>query len=375
MAGRTTHRALIYIMKQTAAARLIAFYLPQFHPTPENDAWWGKGFTEWTNVARAKPLFKGHYQPRLPGELGFYDLRIPEVRQAQADLAREYGVEGFCYWHYWFSGRRLLDRPFAEVLASGSPDFPFCLAWANETWRGFSFDPSGNRNILIEQTYDGIEEYTAHFMALLPAFTDKRYIRVKGKPLFMIYKPLADPEIKVFMATWQRLASEHGLGGIYFVGHQNEMGDTVDTILATGVDAVNTCRLFAYNAQRSFFKRVLGQLNKVFRSVRLVYPYRLVARHFIDTVQDSRSNVFPSIIPSWDHAPRSGRRAFVVSGSTPELFEQHVRQAVDAVSSKDPEDRLIFIKSWNEWAEGNYVEPDARWGRGYLEALGRAVKK
>ena len=355
--------------------RLIAYYLPQFHPTPENDAWWGRGFTEWTNVARAKPLYAGHYQPRLPGELGFYDLRVPEVRKAQADLAREYGVEGFCYWHYWFSGRRLLNRPFDEVLASGEPDFPFCLAWANETWRGFSFDPSGNRNVLMEQTYDGTEEYTAHFMALLPAFRDRRYIRVDGKPLFVVYKPLADPAIKEFVAAWRRLAEEHGLGGIYFVGHLNDLGDRVDDILEAGFDAVNTCRLFAYNARRSFFKRVLGQLNKVFRSVRLVYPYRVVAPHFVDRAEDSRNEVFPSLIPSWDHSPRSGRRAFVVSGSTPELFERHTDEVLEVVAPKPPERQIVFIKSWNEWAEGNYMEPDARWGRGYLEALGRALKK
>lgn len=357
------------------SVRLIAYYLPQFHPTPENDAWWGKGFTEWTNVTRAKPLYPGHYQPRLPGELGFYDLRLPEVRQAQAELAREYGIEGFCYWHYWFSGQRLLHRPFDEVLAGGEPDFPFCLAWANETWRGFSFDPSGKRNILIEQTYDGVAEYTAHFMALLPAFRDRRYIRVDDKPLFVIYKPLADPQIKVFIATWRRLAAEHGLGDLFFVGHLNEMSDRVDDILASGVDAVNTCRLFAYNARRSFFQRVVGQLNKVFRSVRLVYPYRTVYPHFVDKEEDRREEVFPSLIPSWDHSPRSGRRAFVVSGSTPALFERHTDEVFDVVSHKSPEHQLVFIKSWNEWAEGNYMEPDARWGRGYLEALDRSLKK
>lgn len=356
-------------------ARVIAFYLPQFHPTPENDEWWGKGFTEWTNVAKAKPMFPGHYQPRLPGELGFYDLRIPEVRQSQADMAREYGVEGFCYWHYWFGGgKRLLEMPFNEVLRTCEPDFPFCLAWANETWKGFAHGASG-RNVLIEQHYGGVEDYTAHFMALLPAFRDKRYIQVDDKPLFMIYKPLASPEVLVFMDVWRKLAIEHGLKGIYFVGHANENGVSADQILSTGVDAVNTTRLFAYNAQRSFFKRVLGQFNKVFRGVRLVYPYEKVSRFFIDKKEDSRAEVFPSIIPSWDHSPRSGRRAFVLTGSTPDLFERHVAEVFKTVDSKDPDRRIVFIKSWNEWAEGNYMEPDARWGRAYLDALGRELQR
>lgn len=170
-------------------ARIIAFYLPQYHPIPENDAWWGKGFTEWTNVGKAKPLYRGHYQPRVPADLGYYDLRVPETRQAQADMARSYGVEGFMYWHYWFGGgKRLLERPFNEVLASGEPDFPFALAWANETWKGFAHGLA-NRNTLIEQRYLGEQDYIDHFHAVLPAFRDRRYITVDGKPLFMVYKP------------------------------------------------------------------------------------------------------------------------------------------------------------------------------------------
>lgn len=170
-------------------ARLLALYLPQFHPIPENDLWWGKGFTEWTNVGKAQRYFRNHYQPRVPADLGYYDLRVAETRQAQADMAREYGVEGFVYWHYWFgNGKRLLERPFNEVLACGEPDFPFALAWANESWRGFAHGIT-NRNMLIEQLYGGVEDYTAHFRAVLPAFRDHRYITVDGKPLFMIYKP------------------------------------------------------------------------------------------------------------------------------------------------------------------------------------------
>jgi Glycosyltransferase WbsX len=199
------------------SARLIAFYLPQFHPTPENDEWWGAGFTEWTNVARARPLFPGHYQPRLPADLGFYDLRVPEVRAAQAQLARNAGIEGFCYWHYWFAGRRMLDRPFNEVLASGEPDFPFCLAWANDSWRSHWY--GSEKRTLIDQTYPGRADHERHFHALLPAFHDPRYIRVHDRPLFTIFRPENLPDSGEFIELWQDLAARNGLKGIHFVAH------------------------------------------------------------------------------------------------------------------------------------------------------------
>jgi lipopolysaccharide biosynthesis protein len=189
------------------SVRVIASYLPQFHPIPENDEWWGKGFTEWTNVGKAKPLFRGHYQPKVPADLGYYDLRLPETRQAQADLAKEYGVEAFCYWHYWFgNGRRLLERPFNEVLTSGKPDFPFCLGWANHSWEDKQFSKEGTNRMLMEQLYPGEADYINHFNALLPAFKDKRYIRVDDKPLFMIYAPFLFNDVSNFISLWQKLA-------------------------------------------------------------------------------------------------------------------------------------------------------------------------
>src|SRR3990170_1056122 len=198
-----------------ADVKLICFYLPQFHPTPENDAWWGKGFTEWRNVAKAKPLFPGHYQPHLPADLGFYDLRLPEARQAQADIARQYGIHGFCYYHYWFAGRRLLERPFNEVVVSGEPEFPFCLCWANQSWTGIWHGTP--KRILIEQTYPGIEDHRQHFETLLSAFHDKRYLKVEGKPLFVVYSPMDLPDSPRVMELWRELAVRAGLPGLFFV--------------------------------------------------------------------------------------------------------------------------------------------------------------
>ena len=356
-------------------ARVIAFYLPQYHPIPENDQWWGKGFTEWTNVGKAKALFKGHYQPRVPADLGYYDLRVPEIRKAQADMAREYGVEGFCYWHYWFgNGKRLIERPFNEVLTSGEPDFPFCLAWANETWKGFDHGLK-NRNVLIEQLYPGVEDYTAHFYEVLPAFKDKRYITVEDKPLFMIYKALADPQIKSFISVWRELAVLNGLKGIYFVGHNNESKETVD-LLAIGVDAINTTRLNGYIVtKRSFAKKVFGKINRILKNVPYVYPYKTMAESFIVPEIDKVENVYPSIIPGWDHTPRSGREGLVMTDATPEHFEKHVKEVIKVISNKKEEHKIVFIKSWNEWAEGNYMEPDLKWGRQFLEVLKRQIIK
>lgn len=356
-------------------ARVIALYLPQYHPIPENDAWWEPGFTEWTNVGKAKPLFRGHYQPHLPTELGYYDLRVPETRQAQADMARRYGIEGFCYWHYWFgNGKQLLERPFQEVLSSGKPDFPFCLAWANESWKGVYHGLSG-RAILMEQHYPGVDDYVNHFLHVLPAFKDNRYITVDGKPLFMIYRPLADPEVKIFIQTWRRLAEENGLPGIYFVGHNNELCYTADQVLTTGVDAVNTAGISRYITGRSFLQKLQGRLWRcmIGRPNQMIIKYKLASRFFLNKEEDARENVFPTIIPNWDNTPRTAEHGVVMHQSTPELFGRHVQEAVSLIRHKLPEHRILFLKSWNEWAEGNYMEPDRKWGGAYLQTLQRII--
>jgi hypothetical protein len=351
-------------------ARVIALYLPQYHPIPENDQWWGKGFTEWTNVGKAKPLFKNHYQPRVPKDLGYYDLRVPETRKAQADMAREYGVEGFCYWHYWFgNGKRLIERPFNEVVNSGEPDFPFCLAWANESWKGFDHGLK-NRNMLIEQLYPGEEDYTNHFYELLPAFKDKRYIQVQGKPLFMIYKPLASEEIKTFIKVWRKLAKENGLEDFYFIGHSNNSTVSVEDVLKNGVDAVNTVRLDYYQIkERGQFERLVQNLRKQFLSTAQRYSYKKVSKSFVAPEIDTKDNVYPSIVSGWDHTPRSHKEGLVLTDFTPENFDTHVQDVLKIVENKPDEHKIVFIKSWNEWAEGNYMEPDIKWGLKFLEVL------
>ena len=353
--------------------RILAAYLPQFHPIPENDQWWGKGFTEWTNVGKAKALFKGHYQPRVPADLGYYDLRLPEVRQQQADLARAYGIEGFCYWHYWFgNGKRLLERPFNEVLESGKPDFPFCLSWANHSWQDKQFSKEGTERMLMEQVYGGEEDYLQHFYAVLPAFKDKRYIRVDNKPLFQIYIPLKFPEIEKFITCWQTEAKKNGLDGIHFVGHTHVETD-YEEIIKKGFDAINIVRLYHFHKyQYSLLERALIKVKRVWFKHGGIFDYEKLSRYFSDK-NDSRNDWYPTMIPNWDHSPRSGRRGNIFVNSTPQHFKKHAKAVLESVKEKKKEHRIVFLKSWNEWAEGNYMEPDLKFGHGYLQALKEAI--
>ncbi len=358
--------------KQTKA-RVLAYYLPQYHPIPENDEWWGKGFTEWTNVGKAKPLFPGHYQPHVPADLGYYDLRVPETRQAQADMARQYGIEGFVYWHYWFgNGKRLLERPFNEVLESGKPDFPFALAWANQTWQGFNFGINNTRNALIKQTYPGNSDFINHFNVVLPAFKDRRYITCDGKPIFIIYQPLDIPNTQEFILLWQKLALQNGLPGIYFIGLENgyftesEGLEYKKQLESVGFDAINYMRL--HPNKQSFWQLQFHRLTSYIFRWPNIYRYKNQMKWFSNDT-DRDENAIPCIIPNWDHTPRSGKRGMVFVGSTPKLFRQHIHEVFERIKHKPYDKRFVIIKSWNEWAEGNYLEPDLKWGTQYLEAL------
>ncbi len=354
-------------------AKIIAFYLPQFHPISENDTWWGKGFTEWTNVGKAKPLFKGHYQPRVPADLGYYDLRLPESRIAQAELAKAYGVNGFCYWHYWFgNGKRLLERPFNEVLRSGEPDFPFCLGWANHSWEDKQFNKEGSNKLLIEQKYGGIQDYTLHFNEVLKAFNDKRYIRIDDKPLFFIYAPFLIPDLENFIQLWQKLAQENGLKGIHFVANTHKTED-IGVLREKGFDAINVVRLFhVIRHKYSLLERAFIKFKRLYLKRGQLIDYGKACKYFSGN-EDRLEYCYPSIFPNWDHSPRSGRSGHIFINSNPRVFKKHVKEILESVRHKKPEQQIIFIRSWNEWAEGNYMEPDLKFGRGYLEALKEAI--
>jgi SAM-dependent methyltransferase len=343
-------------MKDNAAspARFIAFYLPQFHPIPENDEWWGKGFTEWTNVVQAKPLFDGHLQPRLPAHLGFYDLRVPEVREKQAELARRHGVEGFCYWHYWFRGRRLLRRPFDEVLASGRPDFSFCLAWANETWSRRWLGEE--RDVLIKQTYSEDDDLD-HIRWLMEAFADPRYVRVGGRPVFLVYRPGDLPNPQATIELWRSECSRAGLPNPLLLGvisHQDRDWRTV------GFDG---------NVD---FEPQLGVLQGAFETGLKIYDYRTARQRM--TARRRDYPFYPCVFVSWDNTPRRGDDGIAITNATPEAFEEALRETIASIVERPQEHRLVFLNAWNEWAEGNYLEPDDRHGLAFLLSLKRALQ-
>lgn len=354
---------------------IIAFYLPQYHPTPHNNEWWGEGFTEWTNVAKAKPLFRGHYQPKVPADLGFYDLRMPEVRKKQAELAKEAGITGFCYYHYWFgNGEQELELPFNEVIKTGEPDFPFCLCWANETWGRKMWNKDGavvGQQILAEQKYLGDEDDIKHFYSLLPAFKDSRYMRIDGKPIFMIYRPLAFKDIKSFLERWNRLAKENGLEGFYFLGYSLFVDDEYSKLKELGFDAIVSCRLDR-NVKHDFGWAIRKIISIIFHT-----PRRTNYRKVIPTLSkdfDKTEDVFPTMIPNWDHTPRSGVNGDLFTKSTPDLFQFHASQVLSTIVAKPANRQICFVKSWNEWGEGNYMEPDIKYGKGYIYALTKAIK-
>lgn len=348
----------------TSGARTLAFYLPQFHPVPENDRWWGTGFTEWTNTARARRRYPGHYQPHLPADLGFYDLRVPESRAQQAELAGRHGIEGFLYWHYWFEGRRILERPFTEVLATGEPEFPFALAWANQTWSGIWHGAPDK--ILLEQTYPGPEDHRAHFAHILSALTDPRYVTVDGKPVFYVFRPEQLPNAREFVDLWQQLARAAGLPGLYLMAEAADLlgqGAKYTSGRADGFDATVYMRLPAETSRVSVLRM------RAMRKVGLpeIYPYSSTPMPVPD--DERMGTILPTVYPNWDNSPRSGAQGLVLHGSTPELFRAHVRAALTKVKALSAPERFVFVKSWNEWAEGNHLEPDERFGNGYLEVL------
>lgn len=308
-------------------ARVIAFYLPQFHPIPENDRWWMKGFTEWTNVGKARPLFPGHYQPKVPADLGYYDLRVPETRKAQADMAKEYGIEGFCYWHYWFgNGKRLMQDVFDEVLESGKPDFPFCLAWANHSWYSKTFDKdSTGDKLLMEQTYPGEEDIEMHFSYLNRAFRDKRYIKIDGMPLLVVYDPVSLP-LK-YIDMFQQLAREAGwLDGIYIVANIVGGINKKEMFIEKGYNAVTFQRLASviFDAQNKRGK-ILYYIRQKIRSLFYHYPqfavdYKKCIPYLINKNIDGSEDVIPCIVPNWDHTPRSGMKGSMFLNESPEFF-------------------------------------------------------
>lgn len=344
--------------------RLIAFYLPQYHPIPENDAWWGTGFTEWTMVARARPLFAGHYQPHLPADLGFYDLRVPEVRQAQADLAKQYGIYGFCYYHYWFNGKRLLGRPFDEVLASGQPDFPFCLCWANENWTRV-WDGMGD-HVLISQQYSADDD-REHIRYLTKAFRDNRYIRIDGRPLFIVYRASQIPNPLETTSMWREEARKMGTGDLFLCRMESLRGEQGDPT-KLGFDAAVEFQPDWMNLGTRLRDGNYGAYED-----NHIEDYSALVRRQLQKNAPPYKR-FPCVTPGWDNTPRRSKNATILRDATPELYGAWLQGVISRFVPYSRYENLIFVNAWNEWGEGAHLEPCQKWGRAFLDATARAVQ-
>ncbi len=336
--------------------RLIAFYLTQFHPTPENDKWWGKGFTEWTNVTKAAPMFAGHYQPHLPSDFGFYDLRVRETRRDQIKTARAYGIDGFCYHYYWFSGQRILNAPLDDMLADPASDMPFCLCWANENWTR-RWD-AADHEVLIAQLYQP-EDDLNFIKDLVPAFRDPRYIKVDGKPLLIVYRPQHLPDGARTARIWREHCREAGIGEIHLCAaltHNNE--DYQQFGFDSGVEfPPHNLRDHSISKDVGFFETFEGY----------TFQFETIARSYLARHYDSGS-VFKTVFPSWDNTARTHNRALIVLNGTPDNYEHWLAATLDVTRESGASDPIVFINAWNEWAEGCHLEPDRKYGLGFLQA-------
>jgi len=364
----------------------IAIHLPQFHPTPENDEWWGKGFTEWTNVTKATPLYKDHYQPHLPSDLGFYDLRLEEARLAQEALAKEYGIHGFCYYHYWFNGKRILNEPVDRKLKNPKEDLPFMLCWANENWTR-RWDGQ-DQEVLMQQNYSA-EDDVAHLQHLIPYFKDQRYIKVNGKPVFVVYKPYLFPNPSETAKRWREVAAQHGLE-LYLCHTVFSYTKDWDQLI-DGFDAaidfepfgirresvfkeINRIKKENYNTSFSArvirkIKRTVGLPTQSYDSLLNKLEYDFMTKN-IKSLKEFPFKMFPNLVPGWDNTSRrKSNPSLLLDQSSPELFEKWLRIIASDFEPYSDDESFLFINAWNEWAEGNHLEPCHKWGKSYLEKI------
>lgn len=355
-----------FYQRQDSDAKILAYYLPQFHPTEENDMWWGKGVTEWNNVSRSVPQYLGHYQPRLPGELGYYDLRIVDNIRRQVELAQMYGVYGFCFYYYWFDGKRLLDKPLDMFLETKDIDFPFSLCWANESWTR-RFD--GTCGEFLMKQSETVESYTAFITSVVPYMKDSRYIRMNGKPVLTVYRPSFIPDCANTIAAWRKHCIDAGIGDLYIIGVKEHTWD------------VNLLEL-GFDAQSEFHP---GTLFKHCVDISTKFDYMQdfggIVLDYRDIVEKQKYFLYDhpklhrAAMPMWDNSARRNNKGMIFEGSTPELYERWLKDILlEAKDRTDLEDNYIFINAWNEWGEGAYLEPDKRYGYAYLNATRQAIE-
>jgi len=356
--------------------KTIAFYLPQFHEIEENNKWWGKGFTEWTNVKKAKPLFNGHNQPRVPYANNYYNLLDVESLRWQSELARKFGVDGFCFYHYWFNGSQLLEKPAEILLSNKDVDVKFCFSWANEPWTR-SWD-GRNKDVLMPQSYGEEDDWVNHFNYMKPFFEDERYIKVSGKPVFLLYRSASFRDCSDWIKCWRKLAKNTSFGDIHFVTMLTSFeNDSRNLDFDAEVNFEPMCTFEHHmGAIKPFNRKVLGRVRRIlntytnthFVEQKLSYEeiwQKILSKKFSETS-------YPGAFVDWDNSPRKGTKSLVMKGGGPEVFKKNFSKLYDkSLKANSP---FLFINAWNEWAEGTYLEPDEKNGYGYLDAIKSIVK-
>ncbi|MFA4953078.1 MAG: glycoside hydrolase family 99-like domain-containing protein [Candidatus Pacearchaeota archaeon] len=352
--------------------KIIAFYLPQFHEIPENNKWWGKGFTEWTNVKKAKPLFKGHNQPRVPYKNNYYNLLDPKIGIWQAKLAKKYGIYGFCYYHYWFKGKKLLEKPVEEILRLKTPNLPFCFSWANESWSRTWYD--NNREILMKQDYGTKKDWKKHFEYLLKFFKDKRYIKVDNKPLFLIYKPTQINKLDSMIEYWNYLAKKEGFSGIHIVETLTSSQQKPNFKYSEGIVFYEPGYTICNHSLLKRIKlKVKSKINRILENKYLLnrIDYDKIYREIIKrNLSNFKKKVYIGSFVDYDDISRKKYQGFIFDNVTPEKFENYLRQLLK--KSQESGSEFVFLTAWNEWAEGAYLEPDKKNKYNFLNSVKNA---
>lgn len=385
--------------------RPIAIHLPQFHPFPENDKWWGKGFTEWTNVTKAKPLYEGHDQPQLPTDLGFYDLRLSECRIEQEKLAKEYGIYGFCYYHYWFNGKLLMEKPLEEKLKNPKEDFPFMLCWANENWTRV-WD-GGDKNILMQQDYSDMEDHIAHINYLIPFFKDERYIKIDGKAVFAVYRTSQIPDFDKVARIWKDEARRQGID--LYITRMESFGERGSEFITENVDAsiefqphsgikiLDQLKKEKDLSEKENFKTLRNEISATTIKQSLDHWGKKLKLKTEEASEVSDGEIieyadfieadiayhkrekpdhkfYRCVCPGFDNSPRKSKKYFILKDTSPVLFRKWLQEKADMFVPFSEQENLFFINAWNEWAEGNYLEPSRKWGRAYLDVVKEIFK-
>lgn len=360
--------------------KVIAFYLPQFHSIPENDKWWGKGFTEWVNVKKATPLFPNHYQPRVPLNKNYYNLLDPETMKWQVETANDYGIYGFCFYHYWFSGKKLLEKPVEAFLERKELNTHFCLCWANESWTNTW--ANGSADVIMQQSYGGKNEWKEHFDYLLDYFKDDRYIVNNNKPLLVIYRPELIDCLDEMLTYWNQLAKQNGFDGIEYA-YQN-----VSYYLSSNRNDELFSYAIEYQPNWAFALQNLSTLQRIKKDFLIFVEKRLKFNlreklqvlkglqrcdyaeiwNYILNSKPNTSISVPCAFVDWDNTPRKGKRGMVVENANPVDFKKFFTQLLDKAEKEFKQD-MVFVFAWNEWAEGGYLEPDEKYRYEYLKAI------